>query len=672
MRALAAVLLSSATVAAAQPVSLEAGVDANVHPGDDFFAYANGLWLRTSEIPPATDRWNARTEINTQTRDQIAKLFAEAGDAPPGSFASKLAAFRAAYADEAAIEAQGTTPLEPRLKQIDGIRDRASLTRMLGSSVRSDVDPLNWGIYDSAQLIGLAVQPGLHGEKTNLAFLLQGGLHLPSREHYVSTRPEMEVLRAKYRDHVGRMLELAGFDDATRRAAAVVALETALAQTHATPEASAEEGNVGNLWTRADLQREASGMDWAAFLEAAGLSRQEAFVVWQPSAVQGAAQLVASQPLESWRDYLRFHLIDRHADVLPRKFSDQAFAFRGRTLAGLDEQEPRSERALRTTQRTMSNALARTYVERHFPPEVKGRVNAITTNVIAALRDRISGIPWMSPASKARAVAKLNALYFGVGYPEQWPDESTLIVSPTDAIGNLQRVADLGYRNALARLGQPVDRREWQMAPHTVGAVLLFQQNAYNFPAALLQAPKFDPAASDAANYGAIGAIAGHEISHFVDTLGAQYDEAGRKASWWTTEDEARYAQAVEPLVRQFSAYRPFADAAVDGKLTLVENVADLGGLAAAFDAHRRALGSKIADRAYVRRQDREFFLGYARSWRGKMRDDALRTYLAKDGHAPERYRIATVRNIDAWYDAFDVRPGHALYLEPAARVRIW
>jgi predicted metalloendopeptidase len=278
----------------------------------------------------------------------------------------------------------------------------------------------------------------------------------------------------------------------------------------------------------------------------------------------------------------------------------------------------------------------------------------------------------MSPGTRTVALAKLKTLYFGIGYPEQWQDYSDLIVDSTDPVGNLRRVADRNYRRAVARLGQPVDLTEWWIAPQTVGAVLVFQQNAYNFSAALLQAPKFDPTASDAANYGAIGAIVGHEVSHFVDMLGAEWDADNRERHWWTPEDMMRFQTAADPLVNQFSGYHPLPDLAINGKQTQTENVADLAGLTAAFDAYRKTLGGRTNDQAYVRQQDREFFIGFARSWRSKIREEALRTQVATDGHAPESYRIATVRNIDAWYDAFDVQPGQRLYLKPEARVRVW
>jgi predicted metalloendopeptidase len=332
---------------------------------------------------------------------------------------------------------------------------------------------------------------------------------------------------------------------------------------------------------------------------------------------------------------------------------------------------PRAQRALEATQQAMSGVIGQMYTERYFPPSQKARVQIIVSKVIAAFRKRVNGVAWLMPATKALALAKLDTVYFGVGFPEKWPNYSTLTVNPQDAVGNRHRAAEWNYQYALRKIGQSADHTEWWIAPQTVGAVLLFQQNAYNFSAALLQPPKFDPAASDAANYGAIGAILGHEVSHFVDTLGADYQANGGKTRWWTATDLAQYQDATLPLVQQFSHYQPFPDLSIDGKVTLVENVADLAGLESAFDAHRLALGPGAKDPEWLRQQDRQFFIGFARAWRAKYRDDALRAQVTND-HAPENYRVATVRNLDAWYDAFGVRPGHRLYLEPKARVHIW
>jgi putative endopeptidase len=644
------------------------GVDAGIRPGDDFFAYANGDWLQATAIPAGQPRVDARTEIAERTRQRIVGIvqsLADAGAAPKGPGARKVADFHAAYLNEAAIEANGITALKPLFARIDRVGDKAALARLLGQGLRADVDPLNKGIYSSAHVLGLAVQASTHGEKTNVAFVLQGGLGLPDREHYLSTEPRMQALRTQYEAAIGRMLALAGFDREQQRAQAVMALETALAQSHATAEASADDRNADHLWTRADFARRAPGMDWSAFFAAAGMPRQPAFVAWQPSAVEGVAALVASQPLQAWKDYLRFHAVHGRADVLPRAFAEQARALR---------QAPRSREqlAMEATQSAMSGALGRMYVERHFPAEQKARVQAIAADVIAAFSQRVEAVTWMSPATKTMALAKLKRVYFGIGHPQPWPDDADLIVLPTDAFGNLQRIEARNYRQALARLGKPRDNRTWGIAAQRPGAVLLFHQNAYNFAAALLQPPKFEPSASDAANYGAIGAIVGHELSHFIDTLGAEYEADGRMRRWWTAEDLSRFQAATEALVHQFAAYQPFSDLALDGTLTLTENIADLGGLTAAFDAHRRKLGSRAHDVEHRRQQDRQFFIGFARAWRSKASEPALRAQIATDGHAPERWRIATVRNLDAWYDAFDVQPGQRLYLEPKARLRVW
>jgi len=680
---LATTLWAASSLAAVQPVGgqtadrpspsePEEGVDATIKPGDNFFAYANGGWLKSTQIPAGKDRWTARTEIDERTRPRIAQLLDAAATAPAGSLARKAADFRAAYLNQAAIESRGLAPLKPLLDRIDAAQDKAALTRLLGEGVRADVDPLNVGVYRSSSLLGLSVEEGINGEKNYVAFLLQGGLGLPDREPYLSPEPHWQTLRLAYRDYIGRLLSLAGFDQAASRAEAVMGLETALAQSQATREASAVDRNADNLWTRADFAQQAPGMDWAEFFAAAGLAQQQAFVAWQPTAVKGVAALVASQPLSVWQDYLRFHLLDRYADVLPQAFAEPALAIHALALTGQSTPTPRSQRALAETQSALSDALARMYVEHYFPAEQKARLQTIAANVIKALRHRVETVTWMTPGTKKIALTKLQTLYVGLGYPEKWQDYTDLAVDPADACGNLRRIEERNYRRALSRLGQPVDLTEWWMAPQTVGALLVFQQNALVFPAALLQAPKFDPLASDAAAYGAIGAIIGHESSHFIDPLGAEYEPDGRMRRWWTSEDQTQFQAAAELLVKQFSGYQPFPDIAINGQLTLSENVADLGGLAAAFDAYRLTLSSKAADKDYVRQHDRQFFIAFAQSWRSQSTEDALRKQAATNDHAPETYRISTVRNLDAWYDAFDVQPGQRLYLEPKARVRVW
>ena len=644
----------------------------HLKPGDDFFAYANRDWLSAAPIPSGASRWTARNEISELTGQQVLTLLDDAVNAPAGSLARKVADYRAAYLNQSAIEAKGIRPLAPLLDGIDKLRDKAALTRYLGRGVVADVDPLNWGVYRSSHVVGLSVEPGIRGERTPVPFLLQGGLGLPDREHYLSAEPRMESLRAAYQQYIARLLALAGFGPVTGRARAVLALEVAIARTQASREASANDRNADSLWTRADFSRRAPGMDWAAFFEEAGLAGQESFGVWQPSAATGLAALVTSQPLATWKDYLRFHALHDRVDLLPRDFVEAGETLRKAEAGDQGTPPDRAQRALEATQAALGDAVGQLYAERYFPPAQKARLQAIVANVIAAFRKRVEAASWMSAETRATALVKLDRLYFGVGYPERWQDYSDLVVAADDPVGNLERVRARDYRRALARLGRPVDPTEWWLPPSRVAAILIFQQNAYNFPAALLQPPKFDPAGSDAANYGAIGAIVGHEVSHFVDLLGMEWDVDRRMRRWWTPEDLDRFHAAAEPLRTQVAAYQPLPGHAVDAKATQIEDVADLAGLMAAFDAYRAALGDRLSDEEYVKQQDRDFFLGFARSWRSRDSEAGLRVQLASDNHTPDRFRIATVRNLDAWYAAFDVTPGQRLYLEPSARVRVW
>jgi putative endopeptidase len=647
----------------------EPGVNTNIVPGDDFFAYANGDWLNATTVPAGRARWGARNEIDATAKRQVAELITTADSQTTNEAARKVGDFHAAYLDEAALEARGLAPLAPLLESIDQIRDRTALAKWLGGHMPVDVDPLDNGLYISGQPFGLAVQHGIRGETKNFPYLLQGGLGLSERAQYLDDTAPAREARDRYQRYVARVLELAGVKHAPERAAAVLALETALARGHAASEISANDHNADHHWSREDFAAHAPGMDWPAFFAAAGLARQKDIVAWQPDAMTATAALIGSRPLPVWQDYLRFHLVDRFADVLPRAFAAAALEFRA---AGGAPAGTRAERAVEATNRFMPWIVGRLYVDRYFSFDAKANVQAILANVLDAFRRRVQAAPWMTPASKTVALAKLDTLYFGVGYPDKWPDDSRLAIDRRDAFGNLQRIADWNYRDAIARLDQPVDRHEWSITPQSSVATLNFLENTYNFSAALLQPPKFDPAGSQAANYGAIGATIGHEISHFVDTLGADYDASGAFSHWWSTEDKARFDSASRPLADQFSGYQPFEGLSIDGALTASENVADLGGLTAAFDAYRRVLGSRADNAEYLRQQDRLFFIGFARAYRAKFTDEGLRAQSKGNDHAPEMYRISTVRNFDAWYDAFDVQPGQRLYLEPKARVRIW
>jgi predicted metalloendopeptidase len=482
----------------------------------------------------------------------------------------------------------------------------------------------------------------------------------------------MATIRAEYRKHVEAMLQVAGVADPGAKAEAIVGLETKIATAHWSREQSGDVSKGNNHWPRSAFSAKAPGLEWRSFFAAAGLGRPRQLVVWQPSAITGIARLARSEPLETWKDYLTFHAIQSRAAVLPAAFDRETFAFFGPVLSGAKEQRERWKRAVGATNEAVGFAVGKLYAERYFPAAEKARAREMVDNIVAAFRDRIDRLEWMAPATKKEAKAKLAVLKVGVGYPDRWPSYDGLEVKPSDPFGNLARARLYQYRRSVARLGQPVDRGEWVMTPQTVNAVNLPAMNALNFPAAMLQPPYFDPRRPAAMDYGSMGAIIGHEVSHSFDNQGALFDSHGRLHNWWTPEDFKHFEASSAQLAAQFSGYRPFPDLAVNGKQTLGENIADLAGLAATYDAYHRSLGHAAAPAEAGLTGDQQFFVSYAQSWRWKAREQALRNRILTDGHAPSQYRALTVRNLDAWYAAFDVGSGDKLYLAPADRVRMW
>ncbi len=640
-----------------------------VLPGDDFFAYANGDWLAKTEIPADRSSWGAFAAMAEQSNARIVKLIeAQAANKAAKGDARKVADYYTAFMDEAGIEAKGVAPLKPVLAKIAAIKDKAALTRALGASLRADVDPLNSTNFNTENLFGVWVSQGLSDPDRNTPYLLQGGLGMPDRAYYLTDSPRMAELRTKYQQHIGAMLKLAGFDDTDTRAARVMALEMKIAQSHASREDSADVLKANNTWTPGDFAARAPGMDWTAFFKAARLGAAKRFIVWHPSAVTGAAKLVGGTDVETWKDFLAFHQVNHFAATLPKAFGDQKFEFAGKALSGTPQQSVRWKRALNATNGALEEAVGKMYVDKYFPAENKVRLKQMVTNIIAAFSRRIDTLDWMAPVTRAQAQEKLKTMYVGVGYPDRWTSYAGLRIAPGDAYGNAARAEEFHYAQQIAKLGQKVDKTAWAMPPQLVNAVNLPLQNAMNFPAAILQPPFFDAAASDGVNYGAIGSIIGHEISHSFDDQGSQFDARGRLRDWWTKEDMAYFKKAADKLVKQFNAYQPFPDLAVNGQLTLSENLADLAGVAASYDAYKATLVGKNAPAD----ADRQFFMGYANAWQTKMREPALRQRILTDGHAPAQYRTAIVRNLEPWYQAFDVKPGQKLYLAPADRVRVW
>jgi predicted metalloendopeptidase len=661
-----------------------AGMDRTVAAGDDFFAHANRTWLKSTEIPSDRSSWGTGAVLAELTAKRTAELIAQAASsAAPGADARKVGDYYASFMDEAAIEARGLEPLRPILTRIAAINNRTALSAYLGSTLRADVDILNATKLDTDNFLGLWVAQDLSDPSRYSTFLIQGGLGLPDRQYYLDGAARMVDIRTRYQAHIGNVLELLGTPKARRpgatsaatpaaRAAQIFALERQMAEAHVPRVVTFDVEKGNNHWKRAELIARARGVDWNAFLKAAGLERQKEFVVWQPSAVVGLARLVTSVPLTTWRDYLAYHAVLRRAGVLPRRVVEEVFAFHGKVIAGTPELRARWKRAVAATDDALGEAVGKLYVEKYFPAAEKTRAEAMVKNLLAAFGRRIDSLSWMSAATKARAKAKLAVLKVGVGYPDRWRDYSALQVVRGDAFGNQERASLFDYRRALARLGQPVDRGEWVMNPQLVNAVNLPAMNAMNFPAAILQPPFFDPSRPEVMDYGAIGAVIGHEISHSFDNEGALFDATGRLHNWWTEEDKAHFKDASARLVKQFDAYRPFPDAHVNGRLTLSENIADVAGLAAAYDAYRLSQGGKETPSTGGLSGDQQFFVSFAQSWRNKLREAAARARLVTDGHAPAEYRADTVRNLDPWYAAFSVQPGQKLYLAPAERVRIW
>ena len=651
-----------------------ANMDPAIKPGDDFFRYANGGWLGRAEIPPDRAEVGVNTELEDLTNQHTAALIEEMAksNAAPSSDEGKIGALYNSYMDEAAIEGKGTTPLRPQLDAIAAIRDKHELARALGESLRADVDPLNDTNYHTANLFGLWVAPGFSDYGHYNAYLLQGGLEMPEREYYLDPGEQMRDLRAKYQAHITAIFKLAGFSDADARAGRVYELEHAIAEKHASLEDDQDIHKADNIWKQADFAANAPGLDWAEYFRAAGLDKQASFDVWQPSAFVGESELVASLPLEAWKDWLAFHLIEGYAATLPKAFVDERFAFFGTALSGTPLQRPRRERGVDFVNELLGDAVGKIYVQRYFSAEAKAEAQSMVANIVAAYRKRIDALTWMDPKTKAEAQAKLTTLYVGVGYPETWRDYSGYAVKKDDAFGNLWRARLFEYHREVARLGHAVDRKEWAMTPQTVDAENLPLQNALNFPAAILQPPYFDPQAPAAVNYGAMGATIGHEISHTFDTEGSLFDSKGRLRDWWTPDDFAHFEAATAKLAAQFDAYKPFPNLSVNGKQTLGENIADVAGLAAAYDAYRASLEGKPAPSQDRFSGDQQFFIAYAQSWVSKERDEALREQVATDEHAPDEFRADTVRNVDAWYSSFDVKPGEKLYLAPPDRISVW
>jgi putative endopeptidase len=646
-------------------------MDCSVKPGEDFYRYANGGWLKMAAIPDGQSSYDTRSMLREKTSERVRNIIQEAAAsrAVRGSVAQKVGDYYASFMDQVGIEAKGLAPLAGEMAMISMITNKASLSAYLGGTLNTEVDALT---ANSDHIFGLWVCQGFHDSKHNLPHLWQGGLGMPDRDSYIDPSPKMAELRTQYQAHIAAILKLAGVPEFETKAARILALETQIARSHAPDSDAADVFKQDNPWKRADFPVKAPGMDWDAYFRGAGLAGQPDFIVWQPTAVTGTSALVGSESIDQWKDYLRFHLIEHYSSVLPKAVAAEDFAFYGKILSGAQQPPERDKAAIAATNAAVGQAVGQLYTQCYFPPEAKAKVQVMVHDLIIAYRARIPNMTWMSPQTKEKALAKLAAFTIGVGYPDKWINYSTLKVTRGDAFGNMRRAEAFNRLRNLAQMKQPADPAEWRIDAQTNGAVIMFTPNSEFFAAGLFQPPYFNPQGDSASNYGSAGAAMAHEITHSFDELGNIYDDQGRLVRWWSDKDAAEYHARTAKLVAQFDGYCPLSDLCVNGKQVMSENSADLAGLLVAHDAYILSLKGKTPAAINGLTGEQRFFLAFAQRWRNIQSAAALRRQITTDTHAPGEYRSDTVRNLDAWYEAYKIVPGDKLYLKPEDRVRIW
>jgi len=635
-----------------------AGMDRSVAPGDNFYAFANGNWDRTTEIPADESNYGAFNVLADLSRDRTRGILEEAAQTP----GNRIGDFYASFMDEGAVNSAGIAPIRPMLGEIKSVADRSAWAAELGKLARRRVTGPFAGFIDSDE----------HDPDTIIVHLRQSGLGLPDRDYYLSDSPDIASKRAAYQAYLAQLLTLAGEPNAEARAAAVLAFERDLAEVQWTRVQNRDEDATYNRWARADFAAQAPGFNWDAFFQATGIGGEQTMIVAQPTAFTAMARIIGRAPQAVLNDYLLLRTIDSFAPYLSDNFVNANFAFRGTVLNGTPQIQDRWKRGVALVTRMLPDDVSRIYVERYFPPDAKAAADELVRNIIAAMDRRLQNLAWMSPETRERARTKLRAFTPKIGYPDFWHDYSSIQVSRTNLVQNIINATEWDYNNDLSKLGRPADRREWGMTPMTVNAYANPVWNEIVFPAAILQPPFFDPHADMAVNYGGIGAVIGHELSHHFDDQGSKYDEHGRLIEWWTAEDRQRFNALTDRLVAQYDAYEPLPGRHVQGRLTLGENIADLAGLAVAYDAYHHALGNRPAPVLDGFTGDQRFYLGWAQVWRRRYREANLLQRLLTDPHSPSEQRAAVVRNLDPWYAAFDVRPGQRLYLAPDERVKIW
>jgi len=635
-----------------------AGMDRAVQPGDDFYDFANGAWERSTEIPSDRASYGMFHVLQDLSLERTRAIL-EDGAKTPGN---KGGDFYASYMDEAGIEARGLSPVKPWLTTIAGAADKAALVRETAK-----LQTMGLGGF-----FGLGVGQDSKAPDTYVVLTGQSGTGLPDRDYYLNEDPKLETVRTAYRAYLAKLLTLAGEQNATARADAVFAMEKAIATAHWSRVENRDADRTYNRWTLADFESKAPGYPWQLWSTTMGVQPQPFYIVRQPSAMTGEAKVFADTPLPVLKDYYTLRVLKAYAPYLTKDFDAAQFAFNGTVLSGTPEQQVRWKRGVGVASGALGEEIGKIYVDRYFPPEAKASADELVRNVRAAMGERLKKLEWMAPETRAKAVAKLAAFTPKIGYPDKWIDYTALRIDRDDLVGNVARANAFEFQRDLNKLGGPIDRTEWAMTPMTINAYANPVMNEIVFPAAILQPPFFDPKADAAINYGGIGAVIGHELSHHFDDQGRKYDPTGKLAEWWTPQDVARFKSFTDQLVKQYDAYEPIPGQHVQGALTLGENIADLAGLTVAYDAYQKSLGGKKAPVIGGLTGDQRFYLGWAQVWRSKYREQALRSQLIADPHSPGQERVATVRNLDPWYQAFKPKPGEKMYLAPADRIRIW
>jgi len=634
----------------------ESGMDRSVQPGDNFYEFANGTWAKNTAIPADKSNYGMFVALQDLSQQRTRDLL----EAAKGDPNSKIGIAYSSFLDEATVEAKGLAPIEPWLNEIRGLKNRSGYAALQAHAARNGVGGL---------FAGGVAQDDRHSD-SYITGLGQNGLGLPDRDMYLLNEPNMVSLRAAYVDHMAKMLTLAGEANAAARAKAIMDFETKIARVSWTREDSGDATKVYNKMTVAQLQKLAPGFDWATYLKARNADVSE-LVVAQPSAFKAIAALAAQAPLQVLKDQLLVNSLDTFGNVLPKAVADENFAFFGTKLNGTPENQPRWKRAVDFTTSTLTDEVSKVYVTKWFPAESKAAMETLVANIVDSISRRIDNLSWMAPETKVKAKAKAAAFKSRIGYPDQWHDY-TFDVRRDDLFGNALRANQWAHDWNIQKLGKPIFRWEWGLTPMTVNAQANFQLVAITFPAAILQPPFFDINADPAVNYGGIGSVIGHEISHHFDDQGSKYDATGSLSDWWTPADVEAFKRLSQQLVKQYDAYEIFPGAFVKGEFTLGENIGDLAGVSASYDAYHRTLNGQEAPVIDGFTGDQRFYLGWAQVWRRNYREANLRARLLTDPHAPSVQRVSITRNFDAWYKAYGVQPGQKLYLTPEQRVRIW